>query len=175
MAHRIASVTSLAPTATADGANLVDGTYPHILQGGNATQLNYIYEISLGGQVASSSSPTFMLLAFDSTVGTGANTRLAGQTDIVTNPPGAAAAAIALSGNQWATTKPQRSSTGHLANCSFNGFGGIFFWRANKIEEAFVVTGNVPPAAGLAGEISLSAFSGGTPGALGSHMIYETV
>jgi hypothetical protein len=75
MSRRITSMTSLAPTPTADGANLVDATYPHILQGGNATQLNYVYEISLSGQAASSSSPTFMLLSYDSTVGTRAPTR----------------------------------------------------------------------------------------------------
>jgi hypothetical protein len=175
MARRIASMTTLTPTATADGANLVDATYPHILQGGSSTQLNYIYEVSISGQAASSSSPTFMLLSYDSTVGTSTNTRLAGQTDTLSNPAAAAAGAIALTGNQWATTKPQRSSTAHLANCSLNAFGGVYFWRANKIEEAFVTLGNAAPTTGLAGEISLSAFTGGTTGACGSHMIYETM
>lgn len=175
MSRRIAAETTLSPTATADTTNLVDNTYPHILQGGTTTQMNYIWEVSITGQAASSSSPTFFLLSYDSTVGTGSNTRGSGQTDNQTNPAAAAQASIPLTGNQFATTKPQRSATAHLLNCSLNAFGGNYFWRANRLEEAISVLGNAAPATGLAGEVSLSAFTGGTPGACGSHLIYETV
>ena len=171
MARRITAETTLSPTATADATNLVDNTYPHVIQGGSATQLVRIFEVSISGQAASSSSPTFMLLSYDSQAGTGANTRGAGQTDTGTDPASAALAAPTLTGNQFATLKPQRSSTAHLANCSLNSFGGVYFWRANKIEEAFAVLGN----GNTTGEISLSAFTGGTPGLLGSHMIYEAL
>jgi hypothetical protein len=175
MARRIVSVTTQTPTATADTTNLVDATYPFILQGGSATQLNYIWEVSLGGQAASSSSPTFMLLALDTQVGSGSNTNGTGQTDSQINPATAALAAPAKTGNSNATNKPQRSATAHLLNLSVNTFGGNQFWRANRLEEAMVLIGNAAPATGLAGEASLSAFTGGTPGALGAHMIYESM
>jgi hypothetical protein len=169
MARRIVSVTTITPTATADATNLVDATYPFLLQGGSAAQLNKIWEISINGQAASSSSPTFMLLARDSTVATGTNTNGAGQTDAAIDPATAALALPALTGNSNATVKPQRSSTLHLANASLNAFGGVYFWRANRLEECFSVLGNTASL----GEASLSAFTGGTPGAIGVHMIYE--
>ena len=58
-----------------------------------------------------------------------------------------------------------------MANCSLNAFGGVYFWRANKVEEAFAVLGNTASL----GEVSLSAFTGGTPGLIGAHMIYESL
>lgn len=169
MARRITAVTTITPTATADTTNLVDATYPNLLQGGSATQEIRIHEIALNGQAASSSSPTFMLLSLDSTVATGTNTKGTGQTDAAMDPASAALAAPAIVGNSNATTKPQRSSTLHLMNCSLNAFGGVFFWRANKVDECPSVLGNTQPL----GEASLSAFTGGTPGAIGTHMIYE--
>ena len=175
MARRITAMTTLTPTATADTTNLVDATYPHLILGGSATQINYIWEVSITGQAASSSSPTFMLLSIDSTVATGTNTRLAGQTDSPMDQASAALAAPAVTGNQNATTKPQRSATLHLMNCSLNAYGGNFFWRANRVEECPRLYGNANPATGTAGECSLSAFTGGTAGALGSHIIYESL
>lgn len=169
MARRIVSVTTQTPTATADATNLVDATYPFLLQGGASTQVNKVWEISINGQAASSSSPTFMVLSRDSTVAA-TNSNGTGQTDAALDPATAALAAPALTGNTN-TTKPQRSSTLHLANCSLNAFGGVYFWRANRLEECFSVLGNTASL----GEVSLSAFTGGTPGALGAHMIYESL
>lgn len=169
MARRIVSVTTITPTATADAANLVDATYPFLLQGGSTTQLNKIWEVSINGQAASSSSPTFMLLSRDSTIAA-TNSNGTGQTDAAIDTATAALAAPALTGNTNAT-KPQRSSTLHLANCSLNAFGGVYFWRANRLEEAFTVLGN----GATFGEASLSAFTGGTPGAIGTHMIFESL
>lgn len=171
MARRIVSVTTITPTATADTTALVDATYPFLLKGGSSTQVNYIWEVSLIGQAASTSSPTFMLLSYDSTVQTGTNTNGTGQTDAPTDPATAALAAPAITGNSNATTKPQRSSSLHTLNCSLNAFGGNFFWRANRVEECIKVLGN----AASTGEMSLSAFTGGTPGAIGCHMIYESL
>lgn len=168
MAKRIVSVTTQTPTATADTTNLVDATYPFLLQGGSSTQRTNILEIYLGGQ-AGSSSPTFMILGRDSTVATGTNTNGTGQTDAALDAATAALAAAAITGNSNATTKPQRSSTLHLLNLSFNAFGGIVRWVAAPGEEISVI-GNTASL----GEVSLSAFTGGTPGALGAHMIYET-
>jgi len=169
MAKRSVSVTTQTPTATADTTNLVDATYPFILQGGSATQRSNIIEVYLGGQ-AGSSSPTFWVLARDSQVATGANSNGAGQNDAALDAATAALAAPALTGNTNATNKPQRSSTLKLLNLSINGFGGVVRWVAAPFEEISVV-GNTASL----GEISLSAFTGGTPGAFGSHMIYETL
>lgn len=171
MARRIVSVTTQTPTATADTTNLVDATYPFLLQGGSATQLNRIWEVSITGQAASSSSPTFTILSRDSTVATGTNTNGTGQTDAPYDTATAALALPAITGNSNATTKPQRSSSAHLLNCSLNAYGGNFFWRANKVEEALPVLGNTQPL----GEVSLSAFTGGTAGAVGAHMVYESM
>lgn len=175
MARRIVSVTTQTPTATADTTNLVDATYPFILQGGSATQVNYVWEIAINGQAPSSSSPTLMVLARDSQVATGSNTNGTGQKDAPIDPATAALAAPALTGNSNATNKPQRSSTLGLMNCSLNAYGGNFFWRANRVEECVKLAGNAAPATGLAGEVSLSAFTGGTPGLIGAHMIYESL
>src|SRR5712671_4139381 len=135
MARRIVAVTTQTPTATADTTNLTDATYPHLLQGGSSSQVNKIWEISINGQAASSSSPTFMILSRDSTVAA-TNSTGTGQTDQPLDSATAALAAPALIGNTN-TTKPQRSATGHLANCSLNAFGGVYFWRANRAEECF--------------------------------------
>ncbi len=169
MARRIVSVTTQTPTATADTVALVDATYPFLLRGGSATQEIRIWEISVSGQAPSTSSPTIMLLSQDSTVGTGANTNGAGQTDVAMDPATAALAAPALTGNSNATVKPQRSVAAHLMNCSLNAYGGSYFWRANKIDECTSVLSATAPL----GEVSLSAFTGGTPGLIGAHMIYE--
>lgn len=170
MSRRIVSVVSIAtPVATADTTALADASYPFLLQGGSATQLNRVHEVSITGQAAAASSPTFTILSRDTTVAV-TNSNGAGQTDAPIDPAVAALALPALTGNTN-TTKPQRSATAHLLNCSLNAFGGNFFWRANKIEEAFPVLGNTQPL----GEVSLSAFTGGTPGAIGAHMVYESL
>jgi hypothetical protein len=171
MARRIISYTTITPTAFADTTNLTNTTYPLFLQGGTATQQNKIHEISISGQAASSSSPTFMILSRDSTVAASsisfpADTGMDASMDTAT----AALAAPPLSGNA-ATTLPQRSSTLHLMNCSLNAFGGVYFWRANKWDECVDIVGN----AASFGEVSLSAFTGGTPGAVGVHLIYESL
>lgn len=168
MAKRIVSVTTITPTATGDTTNLVDATYPFILQGGSATQRNRVWEIYMGGQ-AGASTPTFMILSRDSQVGSGSNTNGTGQTDAALEAATAALAAPALTGNSNATNKPQRSSTLHLLNLSLNCFGGIIRWVAAP-EEVIDIVG----ASASLGEISLSAFTGGTPGAMGAHMIYES-
>ena len=170
MSRRIVSMTTLTPTATADTTTLVDATYPFLLQGGTGSQINRVWEISLAGQAANSSSPTFMLLSRDSTVGT-TNTLSTGENDAALDGSQAALTNTPLTGNTNSGAKPQRSSSLHLANCSLNAFGGNYFWRANRAEECFTTYGNTASV----GEVSVSAFTGGTPGAIGSHLIYETI
>jgi hypothetical protein len=165
MAKRSVSVTTMTPTATADTTNLVDATYPCIVQGGSTTQRVNIIEVELGGQ-AGASAPTFMVLARDTTVAV-TNSLGAGQADEPLDAATAALAAPPKTGNTN-TTKPQRSATGKLLNLSFNAFGGIVRWVAAPGEEISIV-GNTQPL----GEVSLSAFTGGTPGLMGAHLIYE--
>ena len=168
MARWINAVTTITPTATADTANLVNATFPMLLQGGSTTQEVRIHEISISGQAASSSSPTFMILGRDSTVAASTSAAGTGQTNAALDPATVALAAPPVTNNSNATA-PQRSSTLHLMNCSLNAFGGVYFWRANKVDECVSVLGN---AASL-GEVSLSAFTGGTTGAIGVHLIFE--
>ena len=169
MAKRSVSIATITPAATASGAtNLADNTYPCIVKGGTSTQRTAIIEIYLGGQ-ATVSSPTFMLLARDGQVASGSNTYGSGQMDAALDASTEALVAPVVTGNTNATNKPQRSASLHLLNLSFNAFGGIVRWVAAPGEEIYVV-GNTASL----GEASLSAFTGGTPGALGAHVIYET-
>lgn len=167
MAKRVQGITTFTPTATADTVNLVDGTYVAVVQGGSATQRVKIHEIYQGGQ-AGASTPTIMLLSRDTTVAATIS-QSAGGTDAPLDPATAALAAPTLVGST-ATTKPQRSATAHLLNLSFNAFGGIVRWQAPFGEEPSLV-GNTQPL----GEVSLSAFTGGTPGLMGAHVIYEAL
>jgi hypothetical protein len=167
MARYSASWTSITPTATADATNLVDSTYPLILQGGSTTMRLNVNEVYVGGEAAASSSPTIMVLARDSTVAatvTAGTTRNAA-TDGSTVAPGTLATV-----GHIATTKPQRSATLHLLHLSFNAYGGIVRWQARPGEELSVV-GNTASL----GEMSLSAFTGGTAGATSGHVLYELV
>lgn len=159
------SFTTFTPTATADAATaLANGSYMAV-QGGNATQRLTFIEVYLGGQ-AGASSPTFMLLSRDSTVG-------------VTMSSTSGAMQAALDGTQSvlsvvpigytiAGTNPQRSTTLHLLNLSYNAFGGIVRWVAAPGEEPSTI-GNTASL----GEVSLSAFTGGTAGLTGAHIVYE--
>lgn len=174
MARRIVSNTSVTPTATADTTNLPAGLYPFLLRGGSTTQVTNLWEISISGQAASSSSPTFMLLSYDSQISTGSLTftGTGTGTDAPQNPATAALAAPLVNGNTAATTQPQRSATFHTLNASLNAFGGVYFWRANRTEECIQMLGSTTTNAS---ELSLSAFTGGTTGAIGAHAIYETL
>lgn len=174
MSRRIVSMVTVTPTATADTTNLVDNTYPFLIQGASATQTNRIWEISISGQAASSSSPTYMVLSRDTQLATGSATFASGGTDANMDPATVALASPVVTANQFATNKPQRSSTGHLLNCSLNAFGGVYFWRANRVEECPLMLGNAASVSPTFGQISLSAFTGGTTGAIGAHAIYET-
>ncbi len=171
MARRVTSITTLTPTATADATNLVDATFPFLLRGGSATQRNDVFEIMFGGQ-ASSTSVVIILVGWDSIVGTGTNTMGTGQTDAPTDAATAALAAPALTGNSNATTKPQRSSTLHLHNMSFNAYGGIAkMGQANAERPIATLIG----ASANTGELSCSAFTGGGGGPIGGHMVYESL
>jgi len=158
---------SFTPVAVADGTAFTDNGYL-ALQGGSTTQRSNILEVQMGGQ-AGASAPTIMELARDSTVaatsiGPGTN----GRGPVALDPASAALAAPPLAVGS-STTKPQRSSTLSLLELAFNAFGGIMRWVAAPGEEIGVL-GNTASL----GEISLSAFTGGTPGLMSAHIIFET-
>ena len=162
MARWSGNVPTWTPVAVADATNFTDAGYM-ALQGGSSTQRSNLLEVYMGGQ-AGASSPSIMLVARDSTIGVTLSVgRLA-----ALDPATAALAAPPVLFNT-ATTKPQRSSTLSLLNLSFNAFGGIVRWVAAPGQEV----GMLGNTAALLGELSLSAYTGGTPGLMGSHFIFE--
>ena len=167
MAKRSFSNTNWTPTATADTASLASSTY-QALQGGSATQLIDVLEVMVEG-LAGSSSPTLLQLARDSTVGSTPTALAAPATDGPLHPATAALAAPPVSYTA-AGTGPQRSVLTSAARLNFNinAFGGIIRWNAAPTQQ-WSILGNTQPL----GESSLSAYTGGTVGAISSHIIYE--
>lgn len=159
-----ASFPNWTPVAVADTANYTDGGH-HTIQGGVSTQRNVLIEMYLAG-LAAASSPALLFLGRTTTVGA---TLTAGRLQpvdpssvLIANPP----VSFATS-----TTKPQRSSTaGMLVGAAFNAFGGVIRWY--KGPEQFIASlGAAQPL----GELSLSAFTGGTPGAINSTIIIDAI
>jgi hypothetical protein len=162
MAKWSASVPTWTPVAVADTTNMTDNGHQTI-QGGSSTQRINVLEVYMGGQ-AGASSPSIMQFGRTSTVGATLTAARLAALD-----PATAALAAPPTHYQASTTKPQRSSTlGALLNLSFNAFGGIVRWVAAPGEE-ITLLGN----AASFGELSLNAFTGGTPGLMGSHIILE--
>lgn len=156
---------SWTPTAVADTTTqTANGAC--FLQGGSSTQKLNIMEVALTG-MAAASAPTLMVLARDSTVGVTSITLGTNGKNAALDPATAALAAPQVAGFS-ATTMPQRSSTLHLLQCGINAFGGIYRWLAAPGEELGVL-GNTASL----GEVSLSAFTGGTPGLMQSNIVYE--
>jgi hypothetical protein len=165
MAKRSFKLSTWTPTAVADATNFTDNGYQGLM-GGSTTQKLNVIELYMGGQ-AGASSPSIMVFSRDSTVQATPTSLSTGQSDAALDPSTAALAAppVAFTAS---TTKPQRSATLGLLNLSFNAFGGIVRWVAAPGEEIGVL-GNTASL----GEVSLSAYTGGTPGLMGSHIIYE--
>jgi hypothetical protein len=164
MARWSYNVPTWTPVAVADATNMTDAGH-QTLQGGSSTQRIELREIYAGGQ-AGASSPTIMLAGRNSTVGA---TLTAGRFAAL--DPSSAALAAPPTGYNTSTTKPQRSATlGALLNLSFNAFGGNVRWLAGP-DEVISLLGNTASL----GEISFNAFTGGTPGLMGSHLIVETL
>jgi hypothetical protein len=166
MARRSFKLSTWTPTAVLDSASFTANGFMAI-QGGSATQRIDIWEIFMGGQ-ATSSAPSIMMVSRDSTVGATLTALTTGQSDAPMDPATAALAAPPVSFTA-ATTEPQRSATAGLLNLSFNAFGGIVRWAAPDEHGVLRMLGNVASF----GEMSLSAYSGGTVGLMGSHIIYE--
>jgi len=153
------------PVAVADTVNYTDNGYVALI-GGSTTQVLKISEIYEGGQ-ASVTSPMIMLFSRDSTIEITPTALGAGQSLAALDPASAALAAPPIYFTA-STTKPQRSATLGLLNLSFNAWGGVVCWKSAQGEELLML-GNTASF----GEASLSAYTGGTMGLMGSHIIFE--
>lgn len=151
------------PVAVADTTNFTSNGH-HTVQGGSGTQRLDFLEVKMAGQAPSTSSPCIMVFGRTSTVG--------GTLTAIRNAafdPATAALAAPPTAYQASTTQPQRSATlGMLLGVSFNAYGGIYRWLAREGEEISLL-GNTASF----GELSLNAFTGGTPGLIDSTLVYE--
>ena len=168
MAKYSGNWTSVTATAIADTTALTDNNYPYALQGGTSTQRNQIAEVMIGGE-ATSSTVIVLKLARDSTASGTLVAGTGGKVPVLLDGSGTAPATAPLGGNS-ATTDPQRSSTLHLLNFSFNAFGGIARWIANPGYEIAMV-GNTASL----GDLSLSGFTGTGAAATSGHILFETI
>lgn len=167
MAKRIFQAPNFTPTATADTTALANSTYM-ALQGGSATQLMSVLEIMVSG-FAGASAPTILQMARCSNVGTTPTALAAPNSDGPAHPSTAALAAVPVS-FVAAAAGPQRSSatTDARLDMGLNAFGGIKRWVAAPGAEWWIL-GNTASA----GCSVLSAFTGGTVGAISAHLEYE--
>ena len=165
MGKRLFGAATYTPTATADTTNLANATYQALGANSALIGLNVI-EIYIGGQT-SASSVNITQFARDSTIGGTLTALAAPNSDGPMSGQGAAAIALSFIS---AGTNPQRSAaiTAARMNLSLNAFGGIVRWVAAPGEEwnIFGVTVNIS-------ESSLSCFTGGSAGLIGSHIVYE--
>ncbi len=168
MAIRTFAVASWTTDAVADTTNLTDSKFQAI-RGGSTTQFVRIKEVYAGGLEDTTSSPTLLLLARDTTVGTNATALTTGESDDCDHPATAALAAPTVVYTADGTTQPQRGKR-YLANLAFNAIGGIVRLRFPVGEEPAII-GNTQPL----GEVSLSGFTGTIAAAIGTHIKYETL
>lgn len=167
MAKRSFAAANWTPTATADTTALANATY-QALKGGSATQKIDILEVMVSG-LAGASSPTILQLARVSTVETTPTALASPNQD---GPADASTAALAAPPVSFvaAAAGPQRSAvtTDAKLNMAINAFGGILRWNAAPTQQ----WNQIGNTASL-GESVLSAFTGGTVGAISSHLLYE--
>lgn len=169
MAKRLFTNRNWTPTATADTSALANGTYMAV-KGGSATQCVDVLEILVSGLVPSTSSPTLLEFARHSTIATTPTALAAPASDGPMDASSAALAAPVITFTA-AGTGPQRSATVTDArlNLALNAQGGIMKWFAYDRSAPFKILTATAPL----GEASLSAFTGGTVGAVNAHIEYE--
>lgn len=168
MAKRIFQAATFTPTAQADGGALTNATYMD-LGAGSTTQVLEVLEIYVGGQAPSTSSPCILQFARDLVL-PATPTALAapngdGQMDGLSAAPATTPVACVA-----AATGPSRTNTATTArlNLSMNAFGGAVKYQANR-GEGWRIVGTAVSVSGS----SLSAFTGGSVGLIGAHIIYE--
>ncbi len=167
MGKRSFQAVNFTPTATADTTAMTNATYMAV-KGGSATQLISIEEIMISG-FASVTSPTILQFARHSTIATTPTALAAPASDGPLHPSTSALSSPAVTFTA-AGTGPQRSAVTSVArlNLGLNAWGGLVRWVAAP-DEQFFLLGNTAAD----GEASLSAFTGGTVGAISAHIIYE--
>lgn len=170
MARRITKNSGITPAGVADTTSFTSGQAFAFYRGGSATQYTRFWEFSFSGLASSTSSPTPMVFADDSTISVGALSFTGSGGDSYMDPFTAALAAPLNVGNVAATTYPQRDVANHKMQLGLNAFGGVYFWRANRAEECPALYGTAVSI----GDMSVSCFTGGTPGLISGHVIYET-
>ena len=169
MALRTFQAVNFTPTATADTTAHTNATYM-ALKGGSTTQRLDVLEILVSGLVASTSSPTILQFARTSTIATTPTALAAPNSDGPMDPATAALAAPPVSFVAAAAgTQRDATTTSARLNLGLNAQGGIVKWFAYDRSKPWAMLGNV---AGF-GENVLSAFTGGTVGAISAHISYE--
>lgn len=167
MAKRIFGNPTWTPTATADTSAIANSAHMTIGASGATAGLNVI-EIYEGGQ-ATASAVNIMVFARNSTLGVIPTAIAAPVYDGPMDTRTAALAAVPITYVQAGTGPLRTAATAQARlNLSFNAFGGIVRWVAAPGEEWGItgVTVNVS-------ESSLSAFTGGSVGLMGAHIVYE--
>lgn len=169
MSKRVFHATNYTPTAQADTTALTSGTYQALKAA--VSSVVQVIEIMISG-LAGSSAPTIMQFARASTLETTPTALASPNSDAFMNPI-AHAISPAPVAFVAASTGPQRSATTTDAklDLNLNAFGGIVRWQAAPGEEWWLHGAST--VAAPAGESILSAFTGGTVGAVSSHIIYE--
>lgn len=167
MAIRTFAVAAITTEAVADGANMTDSKHMNV-KGGSSTQYTRIKEVYCGGLEASTAAAQRLLLARDSVVGATPTALTTGESDEPDDPNTAALAAPVVT-YVASTTKAQRARK-YLASVAFNALGGLTRLRF-AINEEPALLGNAADN----GEVSLSGFTGTTPGLLSAHIKYETL
>jgi len=167
MAKRVFQHATWTPTATADAAIMANTTYMAI-EAANASQGLNVTEIQMGGQ-ATASAVNIMQFARSVTIGTTPTALASPNADGPKTGLTSALATVPLTYGA-ASTGPLRSSVSTQArlNLSFNAFGGIVKWFCQPGEE----WGIIGVTASISGS-TLSAFTGGNVGLMGSHIEYE--
>ena len=153
------------PTAVADTTNFTDNGYMGLM-GGSTTQRIDISEVMISG-LAAAAAATPMVLSRDSTVQATPTALTTAQSNAALDPATAALAAAQVAFTA-STTKPQRSATLAKLALGLNAFGGIVRWLASPGAE-FKILGNTASL----GEASLSCYTGGSPGLVMAHIVYE--
>jgi hypothetical protein len=169
MAKRSFQAATWTPTATADGGTnfFANTTYMAIESGAAAQGLNVI-EVECGGQ-ATSSAVNIMQFARSVAFGTTPTALASPNSDGPLNGMTQTLGTVPIT-YVAASTGPARSSAATVAklNLTFNAFGGIVRWQAAPGEE----WGIIGVTSNLSGSV-LGAFTGGSVGLMGAHIVYE--
>jgi hypothetical protein len=167
MARYSSNWSSVSMVAQANGLLTSANGYAAVRAAAATMQIK-VSEVYLGGEAASTSAPSIIILDRSSAISVGALSFTAGSTTL-TDATGTAPATAPAAGSTAATTQPTRSSATQVLHLSFNAYGGIVRWVASP-DQAITIYGT-----GVGGELNLSAFTGSTTATNSGHILYEVV